>query len=414
MKEIFALRAGERRFSLFLMAVILVLQWLMVSKFFTLFAHYDDKAWRTFMRNFHMSGFDPITYSVVTDWSMAYDVFRHPLLAFFMYPLYALNSLLTLLTGCNCVQVVVGLLLAFCAFYALLFLYRLLHHVVGASVCTARLLTVVFLGFAYIAVSVIVPDHFCISMFLLLLTLWRAGCKIKAHECFSVCETALLFVLTSGVTLTNGAVVLLAALFVNGRRFFRVSYLLRGVLLPAVFMAVLSFALSSFCGKAPAAPVAQVSGQMGWTRHTHPRMDIVVENLFGESLQLHRQHVLGDVLTRRPVIVRYTWKVQYAIEALIVLLAVCGLVARHRNRFVQLCLSVFLFNLFLHVFLGFAINEVYIMTAHWAFVLPLLMAVPARRPYERPFQVLCVLLAAYLWTYHGYLLHRYLTWPLVQ
>ena len=47
----------------------------------------------------------------------------------------------------------------------------------------------------------------------------------------------------------------------------------------------------------------------------------------------------------------------------------CG----RRQRFLWLALSFFGFDLLLHVILGFGINEVYIMGAHWLFVLPLAM-----------------------------------------
>ena len=43
-------------------------------------------------------------------------------------------------------------------------------------------------------------------------------------------------------------------------------------------------------------------------------------NLFGESLQLHEQHTLGDVMRDRPVFVSYNWFFNYVIEAFIVLL----------------------------------------------------------------------------------------------
>ena len=36
-----------------------------------------------------------------------------------------------------------------------------------------------------------------------------------------------------------------------------------------------------------------------------------------------------------------------------------------------MCLSFFALDMILHIGLGFGINEVYIMTAHWAYVIPL-------------------------------------------
>ncbi len=71
-----------------------------------------------------MSGFDPITYDVITRWHEGYDILRHPLLAAMMYPLYLLNQALWTITGCNCVQLICGVVLTFCGFWSVMFVYR--------------------------------------------------------------------------------------------------------------------------------------------------------------------------------------------------------------------------------------------------------------------------------------------------
>ena len=110
-----------------------------------------------------------------------------------------------------------------------------------------------------------------------------------------------------------------------------------------------------------------------WTDATTPRLESIVENLFGEPIQLHTDHVLGDVLINRPVIVP---------------LPLCGelcrrglrrplLPRRHRmgrrSRFLWIALSWMGFDMIIHVVLGFGLNEVYIMSPHWLFVLPIAM-----------------------------------------
>ena len=111
MKHIFHIDRSERVVVAIALAVLLPLHWLMVAKFAPLLMHYDVDTWRTFMRNYHMSGFDPIVYHAVADGSMAFDLLRHPLLAAVLYPLYLLNMALTAATGVNCVQFVVAALL---------------------------------------------------------------------------------------------------------------------------------------------------------------------------------------------------------------------------------------------------------------------------------------------------------------
>lgn len=407
MMELFRIRHGERALSAVALAVIVALNALIITKFFGLFADYDVDSWRIFIRNFHMSGFDPITYAVVTDWDIGYNIIRHPLLPFLMFPLYVLNQGLWALTGANCVQLLIGLLLVACAFYSFIFLHRIMREVIGISRAAATLLTAFFFSFAYILVTIIVPDHFCLSLFLILLTLYVAGHKMRTGSRFTPLQTAVLLTPTAGVTLSNGVIVVLAVLFVNGRKFWKWKTLALSVALPLVLLTVFAFAVNSQVK----IPGDQAVG--GWIDTTVPQGATLVENFFGESIQLHRRHVLGDVLVNRPVIVEYSWKAQYAVEAIIALLFAAGAWMSRRDKFGQLLLACFAFAVALHLLLGFAINEVYIMAAHWTFVIPLSVAYLMRK---RPLAaaVPALLITLYLYAYHGVLLWNYLTWPLVK
>ena len=110
-----------------------------------------------------------------------------------------------------------------------------------------------------------------------------------------------------------------------------------------------------------------------WTDISTPRWDSMVENLFGESLQIHEDQLLGDTLRSRSVIIRYNYWLNYIVEALLVGLFLWGIWVGRRERFLWMALAGFLFDMVLHVGLGFGLNEVYIMTAHWVFVMPIAM-----------------------------------------
>ena len=57
-----------------------------------------------------------------------------------------------------------------------------------------------------------------------------------------------------------------------------------------------------------------------------PRMATLVENFFGESIQLHQRYLLKDVMHDRPIFVHYDWLVNYLVEIIIVLLFITGIV----------------------------------------------------------------------------------------
>ena len=153
-----------------------------------------------------------------------------------------------------------------------------------------------------------------------------------------------------------------------------------------------------------------------WTDITTPRGWSLVENVCGEPIQLHTDYLLRDALMNRPVIVHYRHAFNYVVEALVLLLFLAGVWAGRRSRFLWLALSFLGFDMLIHLVLGFGLNEVYIMSAHWLIVVPiavafLLRALCQRGPRLRSLvalRVVLLLLTAWLMIYNGVLYGQYL------
>ena len=77
----------------------LLLQALAITKNPPLFTNPSNNYYKLFVDNYHLSGFDPLTYLVVSDWSLAFDVNRHPLLALFYYPFFVVKQIAHLYYG---------------------------------------------------------------------------------------------------------------------------------------------------------------------------------------------------------------------------------------------------------------------------------------------------------------------------
>lgn len=137
---------------------------------------------------------------------------------------------------------------------------------------------------------------------------------------------------------------------------------------------------------------------------TTSRQKTLVENFFGEPIQLHQEYLLKDVSWDRPIFVNYSWIANYVIEGIIVLLFLGGMLVGWRYKFMRMLFLWFMCDFTLHVIMGFAINEVYIMTAGWAFIIPISIAYLLRGLSETPRQWLRVFLVAltgWLWIYNG-------------
>ena len=445
--HIFKIQKEERWLALIIFALLAILNGLVIAKYNAPFTQITNDYYKNFIRHFCVSGFDPLTYWVMSDWSAAYNVYRHPLLAFYMYVPYLINMGLMKLTGYNCALYIAVIIQMFCAFYSMVFLYRIFREVIELGKWASHALTLLFFSFGYVMVSAIVPDHFVISMLLLILALYVSGRRMKNHHDFKIWQSVLYFLLTAGTSLNNGLKIFFSALFVNGKRFFRPKHLLLAVILPAGL-------LWGFChweyrtyvwpnemarkeakakkeaakkdsiqktkqlakekakkkrGPKQGTPLTKV-GFMSWTDISTSRTESVVENLMGESIQLHSDYLLGDELRHRPMIVKYRYWWNYAVEGAISLLFLAGIRYGRKSKYLWLVLSYFALDMVLHIGLGFGINEVYIITAHWIYALPIAMGFLVKNAPIRFRKYLVGIVAAialYLIIYNGSLIVGY-------
>ena len=91
--KLFKIKSEERLQASVVLAVIFVFNALFVWRMHELFMQEGfGPYWKVFERELHLSGYDPLTYLGVTDWDVVYNVYRHPLLAFMIWPLWLLNQ----------------------------------------------------------------------------------------------------------------------------------------------------------------------------------------------------------------------------------------------------------------------------------------------------------------------------------
>ena len=485
--DIFRIKKEERWLALGIFLALAILNGVVIARYAGTFTLVTDDYYKNFIRHFCVSGFDPLTYWVLSDWNAAYNVYRHPLLAFYMYIPYLINMGLMKLTGYNCALFIAVIIQMFCGFYATLFLQRIFREVLELDKAASSILTLLFFSFGYVMVTCIVPDHFVISMLLLILALYVSGRRIKHNHPLKIWQTVVYFVLTAGTSLNNGLKIFFSALFVNRKHFFRPKYLLLAVILPAALlwgfcrweyrtfvwpvemarkemkakkaaekkarqehMAQLKQIKDSLTkdsiqrglkiitpeeiaqkakndsiqkakqlarnearkkrGPKQGAPI--MKGEfMNWTDATSSRTLSIVENLMGESIQLHQDYVLQDELRHRPMFVNYRYAFNYIVEALIIILFLAGIWAGRKSRYLWLVMSYFGLDMLLHIGLGFGLNEVYIMTGHWIYALPItigfLLKETRHQRYSLCLKSLLLTIGLFLLIYNGILIIGY-------
>ena len=362
---------------------------------------------------------------------------RHPLYLTFLYPLYLLNHWLIETVGYNFAVYFMAAIIIFSAFYAILFTYRVFREVMEMKQKDATLLTLLLFSFGHVLIPSMVPDHFIVSLMFLSMTLYIAGMKMKKGRLLTAWQSLILTFFTAGMATSNGAKILLAGLFTNGKKIFTAKFITIGIVLPFLLLlgiqqsqyyllevpqqAVIHHIEKESLKKDPQKVIehkkqrnewqqAHLGQPVGngaitkWLDVKTPRVPTLIENFFGESIQLHQRYLLKDVSWERPIFVTYNWVLNYMVEAFVVLLFVIGIVVSCRQRFFQMLLAWFACDITLHLILGFGITEVYIMTAGWAFIIPIAYGFLLKKlsmEWQKSLRVALILLTAYLWIYNG-------------
>lgn len=436
--NIFKVKKEERWLAFAMLAVFVTFNAMVIASHYhvyTMEAH--GGFWSVFTKNFRMSGYDCWSWITVSGGRIHFVTSRHPLYLTFLYPLYLLNDWLIQNVGYNFAVYFMAVIIVFSAFYAVLFMYRVFREVLELRRKDARLLTLLLFSFGHVLIPTMVPDHFVISLMLLSLTLYITGKKMKKGQLLTAWQSLVLTFFTAGMATSNGVKTLLAGLFTNGKKVFTCKFISIGVVLPLLLLlgiqqsqyyllevpqqAVVRHIESETLKKNPQKVLEHKKQRDEWQR-THlgqpvgdgvitklmdvstPRIPTIVENFFGESIQLHQRSLLKDVSWERPIFVEYNWSVNYIIEAFIVLLFIVGIVFSYKQRFFKMLLAWFACDLTLHLILGFAVTEVYIMTSGWAFIIPISYGYLLKRlsmKWLKFMRVALIMLTIYLWIYNA-------------
>lgn len=444
--KIFAIRRDERWLALVSMLLFSCMNAMLIYNHFAKFtlANYGKiGAWSLFNNQLHFSGYDPYAYMTLTKYTAYYTLERHPLYTALYYPLYLLNHFIMTTWNFNASMFIMAVLVVLASVYSVLFMYRTLHEIIGLCKSDCVWLTALLFSFASVMTSAMSPDHFIFSMFMLTMTLYVFGKALVAGKEVAWWKAALLYLFTTGITLTNGAKTLLGYLFVEGKRTFRWKNILLVVVLPTAILAgvyaydyqelvvtrkeasarIMAKKIEKDSTLAAQDSINRIKNQLisgkpisdkpflKWIDIDSSRPNGIIEGLFGESVQLHKDYLLGDIYLDRPAVVHYRSFVNYVIEGLVFLLFLAGIIMGFRSRVLQMLLSWFCIDLFIHVVLGFGLNEVYINGTHWMFIIPIAIGCLYRRSTQRFLTALrwiVCLLAVYLWCYNGYLITSYL------
>lgn len=427
--------------------IMAALNVLMLQYHYELFIKPKVGFWTTFWEHFEMSGFDPYTYIVISQWRPLYVLSRHPLLAVMMWPFSELNGWLKDVTGMNCAIFIVAVLWTMLATLSWLLMYRIQRRLIGLNVWHSLLLTAFFFSFSHILITTFTCDHMSLTLPCLLLALYLGGRSVQQGRTMPLWQSLPLLFVSTGITTTNMVkigIVDLCTRIGKSPLLSIVRHFLWYVIPLAIMLGLYMYqeqttqdeerkniqttvearikrdsVFADYWKREEAAKAERREHQTVHlsiatnTEYHIDRLPSLVENIFGEGMILHSKFALKDANRHRPVLVRYDHWRFYAIEALIVLLFAAGIWYGRRERLLWMAMMMFIFDMLLHVGLNFASADVYIMTAHWAFAIPIAIGYMLRKlsgnqRHATILQATLLFLTLFLWVHNMTIIYKHI------
>lgn len=401
-----------------------------------------------YTKKFLISGYDAWSCVYLSNGAVYMETTRHPLYLVWLVPLSWLNRWVMHTFGISLAAPIMAVCLLMAVMFSAVFFFRMLRSVLGLRLDESAMLTALLLSMAHVMVPQVCPDHFAFSMAGLILALYLSVRALMSQQPIRTGQLAPLNFILTGMAPTNGIKVLMGAWLINGRGFFRRRFFLKAVVLPVLLIGAL-WTMAYFWVERPAKAmverrdlereaklmarhdtaffnararhnawrdknrgesVGQGSTAM-WTDLTSSRTLSLWHNVFGESLMLHRDFLLHDALIDRPMFVGYRSWVNPMVEVCLVVLFLGGIIVCWRHAVVRLLLTWLSVDIGLHLVLGFALNEVHIMTSGWAFALPTVYALLLLRlpqPWRRCLGWFLGAITLFLFVWNAGLLSSYL------
>lgn len=381
---------------------------------------------------FVVSGYDAFMLGTVSDFFYnLHPTIRHSLLDLLISPLAIIKTILEPIG--NFTMQLLALMLCACNATTFVYMFKIGEELIGLKWYDALLISILYYSLGYTMLVAFTPESYPLSMMMLVISLYLFGRSLIKGYNLSVVKRIALFVITAGITTTNGIKILLMDCFGRGNLkrylpFFIKACLVFCVIAGTVYVGekVLSKRIekpvvSSFVEK------TTINNNIGFDRHSNhskkenksfgfmdffgfdiPFSQSVTDNLLGETFVLHEDHCLEDPSQTRPLFVEYSSTYDRVLQLAVLLLFAAGIVYGRKSQLLRMALLTITVDIFLHLVLRWALNEVYIMGPHWLYVIPVAIAALFQAKKNVPIRICVIIVTVALIVHNGSLVINYL------
>lgn len=292
--------------------------------------------------------------------------FRHPLLNILFLPPLLVDYFLSLFDF-NFKWEIFTIYSSLISSYTGLLLYKILSIICAKR--TAIILLILFYSFAHTILLSIQVDSFIYSMlFLVMLLLVYITNKHNKYI-----NNVLFFALT-GTTLTNIVKFAIYSYFISQRRI--KEMLLAFYKSTILFLCIFLFTIPDLFNRL-------------FIQHLGLKYSIMAQTMDYRGTSLNKMHLFITNFISEPFIFHYKDNLLYANDTInlppysniicnliilaIICLSIISIIINYKNSIVQLFISFFAIDIFIHYIIGYGIEEGQLFCGHWFFFIPIII-----------------------------------------
>ncbi len=343
----------------------------------------------------------------------------HPFFNVFHILKWAVAKCAELVAGVDIRTVFCILLMNLLVSGGLVLLFRYLRRIVLLPLSRALLLTFLAAGSFTTIILSFTTESYPFSFFLLILSLLVLSWEYKMRRSFNTYTLTVFTFLLGGVTISNAGKPLLASLvgILPFREKLRNIFKSLFPFLVCVVVVFVFYSLKSFFDpETETSPAGSALDLLQYFRHDELFAHALINDFWANTFMttpLSLQFV-GHEQVLRPTIYLHGW--QYAVPYILLLLCLASVFLNVRkNPYVQILSLYFVIDLFVHVGLGYGMDEAVLFGGHFLFLVPMLIGWLYRKLPKHTYKTLDITLLILLFcivTFNSMELNR--LWSLIS
>jgi hypothetical protein len=350
--------------------------------------------------NTKILGYDPYMLQWISSPSTNFATIKHPLINFYLLPLSLLLFIAKFIISEKAALVSLYVFYHLSVTYSMIFIYRILNELMMLNQFRSIILTILFSSFAHIIIQSFIIESYPLSLLLLTITLYVLGKGIYLKEKTDPYLYCLLFVLTAGVTITNGLKTIIAYLFTEKKLNAKIKWIVAVSFFFLILVAIIYIPTKLITSKNSKTELVSNNNSRPGYSTENPKQSLTQEleasgskipflkfirfdidlfssfrgNILGESALFHTSNFKSEIRNGRNIYLEYSSPYKNWIILLFYLFFVFSVIISLNQKFSHILLAFLSVDIFIHVVCRFGIEEPYIFAAHWMFLIPLFFA----------------------------------------